>query len=100
MLALASLLLAIAPAQAGVAAPSASALSPEAAASPVSVTATLSKAEGTVGQPFTLELTGPAGGSFTSGSGGESIELDAVEFCCLLAGRGEPTGLLRTIVPF
>ena len=25
------------------------------------------------GQPFTLELTGPAGGTFTAGSGGESI---------------------------
>jgi uncharacterized protein (TIGR03083 family) len=52
------------------------------------------------GQPFTLELTGRAGGSFTSGTGGESITIDAVEFCCLLGGRGEPTGLLRTIVPF
>jgi hypothetical protein len=52
------------------------------------------------GQPFTLLLSGPAGGSYTSGTGGEEIELDAVEFCCLLAGRGETTGLLRTIVPF
>ncbi len=51
-------------------------------------------------QSFTLELTGPAGGRFTSRTGGEQITLDAVEFCCLLAGRGEPTGLLRTIVPF
>ena len=47
-----------------------------------------------------LELTGPAGGSFTSGTGGDALVFDAVEFCCLLAGRGEPTGLLRTIVPF
>ena len=53
-----------------------------------------------LGQPFTLELTGPAGGTFTSGTGGEALEFDAVEFCCLLAGRGEPAGLLRTIVPF
>lgn len=52
------------------------------------------------GQPFTLELTGPAGGIFTAGAGGEPIVLDAVEFCCLLAGRGEATGLLTTIVPF
>lgn len=52
------------------------------------------------GQPFTLELAGPAGGSFTAGSGGESIEMDAVEFCRVLAGRGEGTGLLATIVPF
>lgn len=52
------------------------------------------------GQPFNLELTGPAGGVFTAGSGGEHIAVDAVEFCCLLAGRGEATGLLATIVPF
>lgn len=52
------------------------------------------------GQPFDLVLTGPAGGVFTAGTGGESIELDAIEFCCRLAGRGEATGLLRTIVPF
>ena len=52
------------------------------------------------GEPFTLELTGPAGGAFTSGAGGEPMVLDAVEFCWLLAGRGEATGLLATIVPF
>ena len=50
------------------------------------------------GQPFTLELTGPAGGAFTAGGGGEPTVIDAVEFCCLLAGRGEPTGLFTTIV--
>jgi uncharacterized protein (TIGR03083 family) len=52
------------------------------------------------GQPFTLELTGPAGGAFTWAGGGDPTVLDAVEFCSLLAGRGEPTGLLTTIVPF
>jgi uncharacterized protein (TIGR03083 family) len=52
------------------------------------------------GQPFTLELTGPAGGSYTAGGGGEPTTLDAVEFCWLLAGRGEPDGLFRTVVPF
>ena len=52
------------------------------------------------GEPFTIELTGPAGGTFTSGAGGEPMVLDAVEFCWLLAGRGEATGLLTTIVPF
>lgn len=52
------------------------------------------------GQPFELELTGDAGGLFRAGSGGEQITLDAVGFCSLLAGRGEATGLLRTIVPF
>jgi uncharacterized protein (TIGR03083 family) len=52
------------------------------------------------GQPFTLQLTGSAGGSFAAGEGGESIEMDAVEFCWALAGRGEAPGLLSTIVPF
>jgi uncharacterized protein (TIGR03083 family) len=53
------------------------------------------------GQPFTLELTGAAGGVFTAGGGGgEPIVIDAVEFCSVLAGRGEATGLLATIVPF
>jgi uncharacterized protein (TIGR03083 family) len=51
-------------------------------------------------QPFTLELTGPAGGVFTAGDGADTTVLDAVEFCCLLAGRGEPSGLLATVVPF
>lgn len=52
------------------------------------------------GQPFTLELTGIAGGVFTADGGGEPIVVDAVEFCSVLAGRGEATGLLATIVPF
>ena len=55
------------------------------------------------GQSFTLELTGPAGGSFTGGradEGGESIVMDAIEFCWVLAGRDEATGLMTTIVPF
>jgi len=45
-------------------------------------------------------LTGPAGGSWTFGSGGPEIELDAVEFCRILSGRGEAEGLLKTAVPF
>lgn len=52
------------------------------------------------GQPCTLILTGPAGGRWTFGSGGESLELDAVDFCRVVAGRGEATGLLATEVPF
>jgi len=52
------------------------------------------------GQPFTLELTGAAGGVFTAGDGDEPMVIDAVEFCSRLAGRGEATGLLTTIVPF
>ena len=52
------------------------------------------------GQPFSLELTGIAGGVFTADDGVEPMVLDAVEFCSVLAGRGEATGLLATTVPF
>jgi len=49
-------------------------------------------------QPYTLELTGPAGGTW--GTGGERITLDALQFCCTVSGRGDATGLLTTSVPF
>jgi uncharacterized protein (TIGR03083 family) len=52
------------------------------------------------GQPYTLRLTGPAGGSWTSGEGGPVIETDAVEFCRTLSGRGHADGLLSIQVPF
>jgi uncharacterized protein (TIGR03083 family) len=52
------------------------------------------------GQPYTLHLTGPAGGSWASGEGGPPIETDAVEFCRVLSGRGHADGLLTTQVPF
>ena len=52
------------------------------------------------GQPCTLTLTGPAGGRWTWAGGGESVEIDAVEFCRLVSGRGTGTGLLQTRVPF
>ena len=52
------------------------------------------------GQPFTLRLTGPAGGSWESGGGGPLIETDAVEFCRAVSGRGPASGLLTTQVPF
>jgi uncharacterized protein (TIGR03083 family) len=52
------------------------------------------------GQPFRLELTGAAGGSFTHGDHGEEISLDAVEFCRILAGRAAGAGLLTQRVPF
>jgi uncharacterized protein (TIGR03083 family) len=50
------------------------------------------------GQPYKLELTGPAGGAW--GGDGERITLDALEFCRRLSGRGDATGLLATAVPF
>ena len=52
------------------------------------------------GQPCSLTLTGPAGGTWSWGSGGPSYELDAVEFCRILSGRGTGEGLLSTRVPF
>jgi uncharacterized protein (TIGR03083 family) len=50
------------------------------------------------GRPCTLELTGPAGGVW--GTGGERITLDALDFCRIVSGRGEGSGLLATAVPF
>ena len=51
------------------------------------------------GHPYALELTGPAGGAWGTG-GGERLSLDALEFCRLVSGRGERSGLLATSVPF
>ena len=52
------------------------------------------------GRPYSLTLTGPAGGSWTSGEGGPTIEMDAIEFCRVVSGRGTGEGLLQTQVPF
>jgi uncharacterized protein (TIGR03083 family) len=52
------------------------------------------------GRPYDLTLTGPAGGHWAHGSGGETVTMDAVEFCRVLSGRGSGTGLLSTHVPF
>jgi hypothetical protein len=55
------------------------------------------------GEPFVLDLTGPAGGHYEQRPDlgePEVIELDAVEFCRTLAGRAPAAGLLTTIVPF
>lgn len=57
-------------------------------------------------RPFTLTLTGPAGGEFVAGEGhGEHVTLDAIELCRILAGRPpvdveQRTGLLAVEVPF
>lgn len=51
-------------------------------------------------RPFTLHLTGPAGATYVHGTGGDDLELDAIEFCRILSGRGEGEGLLRQKVPF
>jgi hypothetical protein len=57
------------------------------------------------GQPYRLELTGPAGGRWRSDTSGEEIVMDATDFCRILAGRpgpdgGQPGWLLATQVPF
>jgi hypothetical protein len=52
------------------------------------------------GEPFTLVLTGSAGGRWRAGDGGALIEIDALDFCWTLAGRAPGTGLLTTPVPF
>lgn len=57
------------------------------------------------GQSFRLELTGPAGGNWSPGNGGEEIALDAADFCRVVSGRQVSTvatsgGLLATRVPF
>ncbi|MGE0000109.1 MAG: maleylpyruvate isomerase family mycothiol-dependent enzyme [Ilumatobacteraceae bacterium] len=52
------------------------------------------------GRPFHLTISGPAGGVFTSGTGGDELEADAVTFCRALSGRAPSPGLLATEVPF
>lgn len=41
-------------------------------------------------QPFELHLTGPAGGHYQRTGEGPTIDLDAIDFCWILSGRGEP----------
>ncbi|MGI8614010.1 MAG: hypothetical protein ACR2KL_08750 [Nocardioidaceae bacterium] len=52
------------------------------------------------GQPCTLVLAGPAGGSWSFGTGGPRLQTDAVQFCRGLSGRGPAEGLLAIEVPF
>jgi uncharacterized protein (TIGR03083 family) len=53
----------------------------------------------THGEPFTLALGGPAGGQFRAGTGGEHVDMDAIEFCRILAERAHGTGILRHPLP-
>lgn len=57
------------------------------------------------GRPYRLELTGRAGGQWSSGTDGFEMVMDAVDFCRVVAGRpgrdhSEPSALLATQVPF
>jgi uncharacterized protein (TIGR03083 family) len=54
---------------------------------------------GTHGEPFTLKLTGLAGGTYAQGVGGEMHTLDAIEFSRILAERAEGDGVLRHPLP-
>ncbi len=54
---------------------------------------------GTHGEPFSLDLTGPAGGQYAAGSGGEHLSLDAIEFCRILAERVHGDGILAHPLP-
>ena len=50
------------------------------------------------GRPYSLTLSGPAGGTW--GGDGEHIAMDAFDFCRTVSGRGPATGLLSQQVPF
>ncbi len=52
------------------------------------------------GRLYSLTLTGPAGGSWSHGTDGERIQMDAIEFCRVVSGRDTGEGLLATQVPF
>ncbi len=51
------------------------------------------------GEPFELVLEGPAGGKFGQGVEGERVEMDAIEFIRVLAGRRPGTGVLSHPLP-
>jgi uncharacterized protein (TIGR03083 family) len=52
------------------------------------------------GQPFSLTLTGTAGGQWQVGDQGQKLELDALDFCLTVGSRQPGAGLLATEVPF
>lgn len=62
------------------------------------------------GRPVVLELSGPAGGHWAFGHGGEAVggdrgdgehlSMDPFEFCRATSGRAPAAGLLTTQVPF
>lgn len=52
------------------------------------------------GAPYSLELTGPAGGRWGTDGAGERLVLDAVDFCRTVSGRVPGRGLLAQPVPF
>jgi hypothetical protein len=50
--------------------------------------------------PFTLKLTGPAGGTYVdSADPDDCLEADAIDCCRILSGRGTPVGVLHHPLP-
>lgn len=52
------------------------------------------------GQPCSLVLTGPAGGTWRFGTGGPDLEADATDFSLMVTLRRPADGLFATEVPF
>ena len=48
---------------------------------------------------FSLGLTGPAGGSYTSGTNGPHLDIDAVDWAWTISGRSAGSGLLASPLP-
>ena len=51
------------------------------------------------GDPFDLVLNGAAGGTFSQGTNGERVEIDAITFIRILSGRLPGTGVLAHPLP-
>jgi uncharacterized protein (TIGR03083 family) len=51
------------------------------------------------GQPFELVLEGSGGGKFSQGTGGERVEIDALDFIRTVSGRLPGSGVLSNPLP-
>lgn len=51
------------------------------------------------GEPFVLELDGPAGGHYRQGAGGDEIQISVTDFVRTLAERTTADGVLRHTLP-
>ncbi len=50
-------------------------------------------------QAFTVHLTGPAGGSYSRGSDGATLDIDATDWAWAVSGRARGSGLLANPLP-
>ena len=53
----------------------------------------------THGEPFTLVLEGPAGGTYVQGIGGDEVHISVVDFVRTLDERTTADGVLRHTLP-